>query len=142
MQCVAAYMQQMYIYNSKTSIVSVVYVAVCCGVLQCVAVCCSRCMFTTARHLLYLLYMVYIPKVKWRGLTAFARRNKACIFVFLHFLLFCEAQQSVRFPQLNLGHLVLEFVTSPEYSETQITARDSHSNRLTSGDTEYNLSVY
>jgi len=36
----------------------------------------------------------------------------------------------------------LEFVISPKYSGTQIIARDSHSNWLTSEDTEYNLSVY
>ena len=54
----------------------------------------------------------------------------------------CYAQQSVRFPQDNLGHFVLEFVISPKYSGTQMIARDSHSNRLTSEDTENNLSVY
>ena len=37
---------------------------------------------------------------------------------------------------------ILESVISSKYSGTQILARDSHSNRLTSADTEYNLSVY
>ena len=54
----------------------------------------------------------------------------------------CQAQQSVRFPQVNLGHFVLEFVISPKHSGTQIIARDSRSNRLTPEDTAYNLSVY
>jgi len=63
------------------------------------------------------------PRVEWRGLTAFAR-------------------QGVRFPQDNLGHFVLEFVVSPKYVGIQIIAKDSQSNRLTSEDTQYNLSVY
>ena len=42
----------------------------------------------------------------------------------------------------NLDHYLLEFVISPKYSGTQIIVRDSHSNRLTSEDTEYNNSVY
>jgi len=53
-----------------------------------------------------------------------------------------RAQQSVLFPQVNLGHFVLEFVMSLKYAGTRIVARDSHSNRLTSEDTEYNVSVY
>jgi len=53
----------------------------------------------------------------------------------------CQAKQSVLFPQDNLCHFVLEFGISPKYSGTQIIARDSHSNQLTSEDTEYNLSV-
>jgi len=48
----------------------------------------------------------------------------------------------VRFLQVNLGHFILEIAISPKYSGTQIIAGDSHSNRLTSEDTEYNLSVY
>ena len=48
----------------------------------------------------------------------------------------------MRFPQDNLCHFVLEFVISPKYSGAQIIARDSQSNRLTSEDTEYKLSVY
>jgi len=54
----------------------------------------------------------------------------------------CKAQQSVRFPQDDLGHFVLECAISLKYSGTQIIARDSHSNRLTFEDTEYNVSVY
>jgi len=42
----------------------------------------------------------------------------------------------------NLCHFVLEFGIPPKYSGTQIMARDSHTNRLTSEDTEYNLSVH
>jgi len=48
----------------------------------------------------------------------------------------------MRFPQDNLGHFVLESVISPKYSGTQIIARHSHSNRLTTEDAEYNLFVY
>ena len=52
------------------------------------------------------------------------------------------AQQSVRFPQDNLCHFVLECEISPKYSGTQIIAKDSQSKLFTSEDTEYNLSVY
>ena len=45
-------------------------------------------------------------------------------------------------PRNNLGHLVMKFAICPKYSGTQIIARDSHSNRLTSEDTEYHFSVY
>ena len=54
----------------------------------------------------------------------------------------CYEQQSVRLPQDNSRHFVLESVSSPKYSGTQIITRDSQSNRLTSEDTDYNLSVY
>jgi len=60
--------------------------------------------------------------VEWRGLSL--------------------APERVRFPKDNLGHSVLEFVISLTYSGTQIIARNSLSNRLTSEDTEYSLSVY
>jgi len=52
----------------------------------------------------------------------------------------CLAQQSVRFPQCNLGPRSFNLGISPKYSGTQIIARDSHSNRLTSEDIEFNLS--
>jgi len=39
------------------------------------------------------------------------------------------------------GHKT-QIIASPKYFGTQIIARDSQSNRLTSEDTEYNLSVY
>ena len=64
-----------------------------------------------------------IPRAEWRGLTAFARCNKACVF-------------------RKICHFVLEFAIFPKYSGTLIIARNSHTNRLTSEDTEYNLSVY
>ena len=47
-----------------------------------------------------------------------------------------------RFPQGVLCHFVMESVISPKFSGTQIIFRLSHSNRLISGDTEYNLSGY
>jgi hypothetical protein len=41
----------------------------------------------------------------------------------------CYAQQSVRFPQVDLGHFVKEFVISLKYFGTWIIDRDSHSNQ-------------
>jgi len=34
----------------------------------------------------------------------------------------CLAQQSARFPQVDLGHFVLKYFISPKYSSTRITA--------------------
>jgi len=34
----------------------------------------------------------------------------------------CEAQHSVRFPQVDVGHFVLELVISPKYAGTRIIA--------------------
>jgi len=58
-------------------------------------------------------------------LTTFARRNKACVSSLLYIL------------KLGLSPEV-----PTQYSETWIIAIDSHSNRLKSEDTEYNLLVY
>jgi len=58
-----------------------------------------------AFHGLLTLYCLLAPRVELRGLTAFARRNSACVFrKFIH-----------------LGH----FVISPKYSGTQIISEIS-----------------
>ena len=67
------------------------------------------------------------PRVWRKGLTTFARHNKACVFSLLYIL------------QLLVG-LSLEIPT--QHSETRIIARDSQSNRLKFEDTGYNLLVY
>jgi len=67
------------------------------------------------------------PRVWRKGLTTFARRNKACVFSLLYIL------------QLLVG-LSLEIPT--QHSETRIIARDSQSNRLKFEDTGYKLLVY
>jgi len=69
---------------------------------------------------------VMYPRVQWRGLTAFARRNKACIF---RKIIYVTLFWNRIFSQNNL-----ELGLSP--------ARDSQSNRLTCEDTEYNLSLF
>ena len=65
------------------------------------------------------------PRLEWKGLTTFARRNKARMFLRWNIL------KPGLSPEINT-----------EYSETRIIARDSHSNRLKSEDTEIYDSVY
>jgi len=70
---------------------------------------------------------MYVPRVEKRGLTTFARRNKACV--------------SCKFIQVILSGN-LWFLQNILDSETRIIAKDSHSNWLTFEDTEYTLCVY
>ena len=79
------------------------------------------------------------PRVKWRGHTAFARHNKACVFLHLNYL-----AEKLQIPTQILWNSDYRrnYNFQHKYCGTQIIARDSHSNRLTSEDKEHNLSVY
>ena len=103
---------------------------VCRSVLQCVAV------LSSIRHHSQALPHFYPaqtcvgsklapPRVERTGLTLFARRNKACVFILSYVLI-----------------LGLSPEIPSQYSEKKIIARDSHSNRLKSEKTENTYSVY
>ena len=73
----------------------------------------------------YHVYIYRYPKVEWKGLTTFAMRSNACVFLLLHLL------KLGMLPEIPIQH-----------SETRIITRDSNSNRLKSEDTENTDPVY